>query len=68
MFERPKGGERAVLVSLDFHERDYPAKLAELHELARSAGLEVVAVVQGKRQRPDPATFAGQRQGRRAGC
>ena len=59
MFERPKGGERAVLVSLDFHEPDYPAKLAELHELAVSAGLEIVAVVQGKRQRPDPATFAG---------
>jgi GTP-binding protein HflX len=59
MFERPKGGERAVLVSLDFHEPDYPAKLAELHELALSAGLEVVALVQGKRQRPDPATFAG---------
>ena len=59
MFERPRGGERAVLVSLDFHERDYAAKLAELHELAASAGLEIVAVVQGKRQRPDPATFAG---------
>jgi GTP-binding protein HflX len=59
MFERPKGGERAVLVSLDFHEPDYPAKLTELHELALSAGLEVVALVQGKRQRPDPATFAG---------
>jgi GTP-binding protein HflX len=59
MFERPKGGEQAVLVSLDFGERDYPAKLAELQELATSAGLEVVAVVQGKRQRPDPATFAG---------
>src|SRR5262245_47254392 len=59
MFERPKGGERAVLVSLDFHEPDYAAKLAELHELAASAGLEVVALVPGKRQRPDPATFAG---------
>jgi GTP-binding protein HflX len=59
MFERPKGGERAVLVSLDFGERDYPSKLAELHELALSAGLEIVAVVQGKRQRPDPATYAG---------
>jgi GTPase len=59
MFERPKGGERVVLVSLDFGELDYQAKLAELHELAESAGLEVVGVVQGKRQRPDPALFAG---------
>jgi GTP-binding protein HflX len=59
MFERPKGGERAILVSLDFGERDYPSKLAELRELAMSAGLEVVSVVQGKRHRPDPATYAG---------
>ena len=59
MFERPKGGERAVLVSLDFGERDYAAKLAELQELAVSAGLQIVAIVQGKRHRPDPASFAG---------
>jgi GTP-binding protein HflX len=59
MFERPKGGERAVLVSLDFGEPDYATKLAELRELALSAGLQIVAIVQGKRQRPDPATFAG---------
>jgi GTP-binding protein HflX len=59
MFERPRGGDRAVLVSLDFGERDYAAKLAELRELASSAGLEVVAEVGGKRRRPDPATFAG---------
>src|SRR5512145_2839339 len=59
MFERPRGGDRAVLVSLDFGERDYAAKLAELRELALSAGLEVVAEVGGKRRRPDPATFAG---------
>jgi GTP-binding protein HflX len=59
MFERPKGGERAVLVSLDFGEPDYPARLAELQELAVSAGLEIVSIVRGKRQRPDPATFAG---------
>jgi GTP-binding protein HflX len=59
MFERPKAGERAVLVSLDFGEPDYAAKLAECRELASSARLQIVAVVQGKRQRPDPATFAG---------
>src|SRR5512145_3061645 len=59
MFERPRGGDRAVLVSLDFGERDYAAKLVELHELATSAGLEVAAEVGGKRRRPDPATFAG---------
>jgi GTP-binding protein HflX len=59
MLERPRGGDRAVLVGLDFGERGYAAKLAELHELASSAGLETVAQVGGKRRRPDPATFAG---------
>ena len=59
MFERPRGGDRAVLVSVDFGERDYAPKLAELRELASSAGLDVVAQVGGKRRRPDPATFAG---------
>ncbi len=59
MFERHRGGERAVLVSLDFGESDYQAQLGELRELAGSAGLDVAAIVQGRRQRPDPATFAG---------
>ncbi len=59
MFERPQGGERAVLVSLDLGDADYRAKAAELRELALSAGLAVVASVEGRRQRPDSATFAG---------
>jgi GTP-binding protein HflX len=59
MFERPGGGDRAVLVSLDFGEPRAAAKLAELRALAVSAGLQIVAVVEGKRLRPNPATFAG---------
>ena len=59
MFERPQGGDRAVLVSLDLGDDGYEARTAELKELATSAGLDVVAVVPGKRQRPDAATFAG---------
>ncbi|HEY5995165.1 MAG TPA: GTPase HflX [Gallionellaceae bacterium] len=49
----------AVLVSLDFGESDYAESLEELRLLAESAGVSVLALVQGKRQRPDPATFAG---------
>jgi len=60
MFERPTGGDRAILVSLDFGEPDFAAKLAELVELAGGAGLEIAGIVKGKRQRPDAATFAGQ--------
>src|SRR5262247_2970257 len=59
MFERPRGGDRALLVNLDLGERDQAARISELQELAASCGLNVVGVVRGRRTRPDPATFAG---------
>lgn len=51
--------DAAVLVSLDFGAADYAESLEELHLLAESAGVQVAAVVEGKRQRPDPALYAG---------
>src|ERR1700675_2575352 len=59
MFERPKGGDRALLVNLDLGEPDQAARIDELKELAASCGLIPVGWVQGRRKRPDPATFAG---------
>jgi GTP-binding protein HflX len=59
MFERPGGGEKAVLVQLDFGQGDILERLEELKLLAASAGATTVAVVQGRRERPDPALFAG---------
>jgi GTPase len=59
MFERPASGNRAVLVQLDFGAGDFPERLAELRLLVSSAGAQDLAVVQGKRDRPDPALFAG---------
>jgi GTP-binding protein HflX len=59
MFDRHRGGERAVLVSLDTGTPDHALETAEFGELAASAGLTVVALIGGKRLRPDPATFAG---------
>src|SRR5689334_18697228 len=59
MFERPQGGDRAILVSLDLGEPDQAARIDELKELAVSCGLVVAAAVGGRRDRPDPATFAG---------
>jgi len=59
MFDRPRGADRAILVNLDLGEPDQPARVGELKELASSCGLCVVGLVQGRRQRPDPATFAG---------
>jgi GTP-binding protein HflX len=59
MFERPARGEAAVLVALDFGAADYAESLQELELLAVSAGASVRAVVKGRRDRPDPAFFAG---------
>jgi GTP-binding protein HflX len=51
--------ESAVLVALDFGGRDQHDRVAELHSLAESAGANVLAVVEGRRHRADPALFAG---------
>ena len=59
MFDRPRGGDRAVLVNLDFGNLDFAESQEEIRRLAESAGVAPVAVVKGKRQRPDAATFAG---------
>ena len=59
MFERPESGLHVVLVSLDFGAPGYHESLSELELLARSAGLHIDAVVQGRRSRPDAATYAG---------
>ncbi|MGH8620019.1 MAG: GTPase HflX [Burkholderiales bacterium] len=57
--ERRQGGTRAVLVALDRGGPDYADGVAELKQLAASARAETVALVEGRRQRLDPATFAG---------
>jgi GTP-binding protein HflX len=57
LFERPETGERAVLVHmlLQAGQED----LAELSELAKSAGAQPVAVVSGSRHVPDSKYFIG---------
>jgi GTPase len=59
MFERPGGGDRALLVALDFGDADPDERMAELDALAISAGATVAGAVTGRRQHPDAATFAG---------
>ncbi|GGP27554.1 GTPase HflX [Silvimonas amylolytica] len=59
MFERHKGGDRAVLVCLDFNEPDYRDGQEEFVQLVESAGVTPVAMVEGSRRKPDPAFFAG---------
>ncbi len=54
--ERP---ERAVLAALDTEEYDIESSLAELKELAATAGADVVAVLTQKREAPKKATYLG---------
>ncbi len=48
-----------MLVGLDFGEPGFDESLDELKLLAASAGIRTLAVVGGRRDRPDPALFAG---------
>lgn len=59
LIERHAGGERVILVALDFGMADFAESTAELRLLAAGAGLDVRGEVQGKRSRPDAALFVG---------
>ncbi|MBS1228217.1 MAG: GTP-binding protein HflX [Proteobacteria bacterium] len=59
MTERPAAAERAVVVQLDFGDSDVAEQLEEVRLLTESAGAVVCAVVHGRRQSPDAATYAG---------
>ncbi|HSQ03619.1 MAG TPA: GTPase HflX [Burkholderiales bacterium] len=59
MPDRSRNHTGAVLVGLDLGDADYAASLAEVQQLVASAGVRALAVVKGRRERPDPAYFAG---------
>jgi GTPase len=59
LLERHAGGERVILVSLDFGDPDFAESVAELRLLASGAGLEILGTIQSKRSRPDAALFVG---------
>ncbi|MEW6646044.1 MAG: ribosome rescue GTPase HflX [Pseudomonadota bacterium] len=59
MFERPKSGERAVLVHLELPQEGDKEDLLEIEELAVSAGAQPVAIVTGTRRSPDAKLFIG---------
>lgn len=59
MEERPSVGERAVIVQLDLGQKALAEGLEEVRLLVESAGASVLADVQGRRQSPDPALYAG---------
>ena len=59
MFERPRAGERALLVRIGFDGSPDPDELNEFEALARSAGADVLAVITGTRRAPDPRLYVG---------
>ena len=59
LFERPRGGERAILVGVGIGHPVDPNDIAEFKALAASAGALEVAVVLASRPRPDPKYFVG---------
>lgn len=60
MFDRPKSGERAILVQLALPDVDAPLALAEFEELARSANAVILGAVLGHRQVPEAKYYVGQ--------
>lgn len=59
MFERPRSGERALLVRIGLGGPPGKDELSEFEALASSAGAEVLAVITGTRKVPDPRLYIG---------
>lgn len=59
LFERPEGGERAILVHLNLQGTYDQEDLEEFYELAIAAGAQPVATLTGARQIPEPKYFVG---------
>ena len=58
-YENDQSPERALLLGVDTGEYDCEISLAELEELSRTAGAEVVGTVSQKLPNPNPATYIG---------
>ena len=58
-FERPHGGERALLVHINFPQQTDQDDLSEFIELVRSADVEDVDIIVGSRNTATSKTFVG---------
>ncbi|MCB1816127.1 MAG: GTPase HflX, partial [Candidatus Competibacteraceae bacterium] len=64
MFERPRSGERAILVHITLNQPVAPTQddayaLTEFQELANSAGAQEATLITGRRTVPEPRYFVG---------
>ena len=59
MLDRPRSGERALLLHIGLNRPCLEDETQEFRALAESAGAQVVAEIQARRDRPDPRFFIG---------
>jgi len=59
LLDRPRSGERALLVHIGLNRPCFDDETQEFRALAESAGAEVVGEIQARRERPDPKYFVG---------
>ncbi|MEE4246888.1 MAG: ribosome rescue GTPase HflX [Kangiellaceae bacterium] len=59
MFDRYQGGERAVLVHVDFPDQTNQEDLTEFVDLTTSAGIEILGIVTTSRATPQAKYFVG---------
>lgn len=59
MFERPKSGERAVLIHPEFGKSPDPADTEEFRLVAHSAGAQEIEVITYSRPKPEPRFLIG---------
>jgi GTPase len=59
LLDRPRSGERALLLHIGLNRPCHEDETQEFRALAESAGAEVVAEIQARRERPDPRYFIG---------
>jgi GTP-binding protein HflX len=59
LLDRPRSGERALLLHIGLNRPCFDDETQEFRALAESAGARVVGEIQARRDRPDPKYFVG---------
>jgi GTPase len=59
LLDRPRSGERALLLHVGLNRACFDDEIQEFRALAESAGATVVAQVNARRERPDPKFYVG---------
>jgi GTP-binding protein HflX len=59
LLDRPRSGERALLLHIGLHRPCFDDETQEFRALAESAGARIVGEIQARRDRPDPKYYVG---------